>query len=266
MAYVVSGNLLTMYINGVPDSSMVLSGPVVYNDRDMTIGCDAGFDASNAALKNFRWYNFALSLDQVAQDMQCENVITAETGKNSAFIADFANILKDPTGSDVKLVVENTVIPAHKVILKNRSEYFALLLSSGMKESESSEIQIDGPLSLFQIVLHYIYTGDVKLEKQSPEFVFTIYQEFNKYLLHDAEAACNKYLMSHIAQDPEFAFQLLVPSCNAGHSKIKQQCMTTIGNHLTKIVTSGKLFTLNSELQQEVLTFLAKSGMLPNKK
>lgn len=61
--------------------------------------------------------------------------------------------------SDVEFIVENQRLPAHRVILAARSEYFRALLYGGLSETNQREITLKIPLKAFKALLKYIYSG-----------------------------------------------------------------------------------------------------------
>uniref|UniRef100_A0A7E4UTN4 BTB domain-containing protein n=1 Tax=Panagrellus redivivus TaxID=6233 RepID=A0A7E4UTN4_PANRE len=62
--------------------------------------------------------------------------------------------------SDVTIVVEGIRLPAHRVILARRCEYFKNMFESGMIEATTKRIEIrETPLNGFKNVLKWIYTG-----------------------------------------------------------------------------------------------------------
>lgn len=61
--------------------------------------------------------------------------------------------------SDVTFNVENHKLPAHRVILAARSEYFRALLYGGLSETTQTEIELQIPLEAFKALLRYIYSG-----------------------------------------------------------------------------------------------------------
>lgn len=66
--------------------------------------------------------------------------------------------------ADVILKVQDELLPAHKLILTSRSEYFEKMLSGKMKEKHAREIRLkcDFSPSTVKQLLHYIYTGSVE--------------------------------------------------------------------------------------------------------
>lgn len=65
--------------------------------------------------------------------------------------------------SDVTFIVDGCRLPAHRVILAARSEYFRALLFGGLSESTQDEIHLDLPLVAFKALLKYIYSGRMSL-------------------------------------------------------------------------------------------------------
>lgn len=61
--------------------------------------------------------------------------------------------------SDVTFIVEEQKLPAHRVILAARSEYFRALLYGGLSESTQHVIKLEIPLEAFKCLLGYIYSG-----------------------------------------------------------------------------------------------------------
>ena len=71
--------------------------------------------------------------------------------------------------ADVTFVVEQERIPAHRVILAARSEYFQALLYGGLEETKQTEIALQVPLQPFQYLLRYIYSGSMSLKDMKDE-------------------------------------------------------------------------------------------------
>ena len=102
-----------------------------------------------------------------------------------------SSLLLNDSYQDITLVVENQRIPAHKVILAARSEYFRYvrswfptrncccdagwffraLLYGGLQESQQQEIELKdiNPIA-FKLLLMYIYTGCINLYNMKVNF------------------------------------------------------------------------------------------------
>ena len=81
----------------------------------------------------------------------------------SSFHADLHKALQSP---DVTFVVDNERVPAHRVLLASRCEYFRSMFSDGFQESSSSEIQLRDGISAgaFKALLRYLYTDCMEVE------------------------------------------------------------------------------------------------------
>jgi len=97
--------------------------------------------------------------------------------------------------SDVVLVIGENRIPAHKVILAARSEYFRAMLFGGMKESSQNEIKlVDTPLIAFKHLLRYIYTGNMSLNNFKEDLILDILGLAHLYGFLDLETSISDYL------------------------------------------------------------------------
>ena len=78
--------------------------------------------------------------------------------------------------SDVLLILgDNHRIPAHKVILAARSEYFRALLFGGMRESSQQEVKlVDTPYTAFKHLLKYVYSGNLSLHTFKEDLILEI--------------------------------------------------------------------------------------------
>jgi len=87
-------------------------------------------------------------------------------------MASFVPLPNKPTEfADVTIVLGGTVrYFAHKVVLCSRSAYFRALFLNGMKETGTEEISIDDNVdpTVFQILLRWIYTGELSYTPESP--------------------------------------------------------------------------------------------------
>lgn len=97
--------------------------------------------------------------------------------------------------SDITLVVGSQRLPAHKVILAARSEYFRALLFGGMKESSQQEIELmDTPPEAFKILLKYVYAGHIVLSGCREDLILEILGLAHQYVFPTLESAVSDYL------------------------------------------------------------------------
>lgn len=96
--------------------------------------------------------------------------------------------------SDVTFIVENEKLPAHRVILAARSEYFRALLYGGLSETNQNEIHLKIPLKAFKALLKYIYSGNMSLTQMKEENILDTLGLANQYGFTDLEIAISDYL------------------------------------------------------------------------
>ncbi|KRF99758.1 uncharacterized protein Dwil_GK27530 [Drosophila willistoni] len=109
-------------------------------------------------------------------------------------LADMASLCLSESYADVEFLVEEQKLPAHRVVLAVRSEYFRALLYGGMSESTQRQIQLDVRLDLFKLLLEYIYTGNLLLTTMKEDVVFDMLGTADQYGFHDLQLAISKYL------------------------------------------------------------------------
>lgn len=100
-----------------------------------------------------------------------------------------------PDYSDVTLVVEDVRLPAHRLVLASCSSYFRALLYGGMRESKQQEVVLqDTPLRAFELLLRYIYTGQLKLSGLQECVVLEVLELSHQYGFLELECGVSAYL------------------------------------------------------------------------
>ncbi|XP_052893491.1 BTB/POZ domain-containing protein 9 [Anopheles moucheti] len=117
-----------------------------------------------------------------------------EIDLTSRFSEQMAQLCMSPDYSDVTFIVEKQRIPAHRVILAARSEYFRALLYGGMQETKQDEIILRIPQMAFKSLLKYIYSGNIAVNHMKVEQVLDILGLANQYGFADLEMALSNYL------------------------------------------------------------------------
>jgi len=125
-----------------------------------------------------------------------------EVDHTADYLKDTRGLFLDDLYADVTLRVEGLALPAHKVILTARSDYFRALFASGMKECRSKEVEIkDASSDAFRELLRYVYTGQIKLAEQSLDLVFDLFGLAHKYGFIKLEEAAATYLGNGVKVD-----------------------------------------------------------------
>ena len=71
---------------------------------------------------------------------------------------------------DVRLKVGEDIFPAHRVVLAANSDYFYVMFTMGLKESNQQVIELKDESILpdvFKIILDSIYTGELLVNEES---------------------------------------------------------------------------------------------------
>ncbi|EFA86792.1 hypothetical protein PPL_00597 [Heterostelium album PN500] len=108
----------------------------------------------------------------------------------------FETLVDNPIFSDIKFLVEDKIINAHKCILYSRNQHFKAMITSGMKESTEDIITIsDVSYEAFKAIIHYIYTGQLHFHQVD---ILELLSLSDRYLIDDVKHQCTKYLINHI--------------------------------------------------------------------
>ncbi|XP_055617391.1 BTB/POZ domain-containing protein 9 [Toxorhynchites rutilus septentrionalis] len=119
---------------------------------------------------------------------------TEEIELTTRFSEQMAQLCMSYDYSDVTFIVEDEKLPAHRVILAARSEYFRALLYGGLSETNQNEIHLKIPLKAFKALLKYIYSGNMSLAQMKEENILDTLGLANQYGFTDLEYAISDYL------------------------------------------------------------------------
>jgi len=145
---------------------------------------------------------------------------------------DMNNLLNNEKYSDVSFEVEGKKIFAHRNILAIRSNYFANLFDSGMRESTNNVIKMDDTASHAAVytLLQYLYTGKVNV---SADTAFEVMKLAEGYLLERLKFLCEEIVIQAI--DIESAPSLLMEAEHYACTQLKLYCIEFIQLHKDSI-------------------------------
>lgn len=155
--------------------------------------------------------------------------------------------------ADVTFIVENTRIPAHKVILSVRSSYFYTLFSGGFAEAKQNEIELTVPLDAFKAILKYIYTGCLSLAALEIHPIIEIYDLAEQYGFETLNKIISEYLTVNLRLDNS------VSILNAAHlyslNDLQAACLNFMDFNSTEIINHD---TFKDLLQFPLCTLLKR--------
>ncbi|RWS25194.1 BTB/POZ domain-containing protein 9-like protein [Leptotrombidium deliense] len=155
--------------------------------------------------------------------------------------------------SDVTLVVDQTEIPAHKVILASRSEYFRALLFGGLKESRESRIELKvTSLYAFKLLLKYVYTGHMSLSTTSEDTVLDILGLSHQFGFTSLEDAISDYLQTNL--NIKNVCQIYDSAVLYCLDSLALMCTTFIDRHAGDIIRHESFFNLSATAFKDMIS------------
>ncbi|RIA93828.1 hypothetical protein C1645_735269 [Glomus cerebriforme] len=181
----------------------------------------------------------------------------------SGLSIDLSVILKDADDFNVIIQVgenENTKeFRAHSVILRARSPYFKSALSADWISNKNDMIIFNKPNitpTVFEMILKYIYTGELDLRNQSAEDIFRLLIASDELLFEELFECIQDYLIekqtSWIQKNFEFVLRTVFKL--TGCKKLQDYCLEFLCAVPKPFITS-KNFTL---LDENILYSLLK--------
>lgn len=103
-----------------------------------------------------------------------------QMGFVSSLQSDFQKAVNNPEYSDIVLLSSTSRIPAHRVLLSARSNFFKAMLGSTMKETRLREISLETTSSeLLLLLLEFIYTE--RIQKLPAEFALELLELSDRF-------------------------------------------------------------------------------------
>lgn len=138
----------------------------------------------------------------------------------------FTQFIDNKEFSDLKIVVGDRVVYAHKVIITRLSEYFRHMLAGNMRESVENCIEIKGVrYSVFKVLLKYLYTGEAEVGAGTEG------QELSIGYLLEVLLAADGFLIMPIVRKCEL---LLKPKVTNDNVHEIQSAVETLTSHYIK--------------------------------
>jgi RCC1 and BTB domain-containing protein len=170
---------------------------------------------------------------------------------SAGFLHDMKEMVNDDEYSDVTFIVEGRPVYALRAVLAKRSETFAAMFRSGMKESEEgAEIPIPNmSYAVFMLILEYLYTDSVKVEL---EHAVELYIASDLYGLCTLRDMCCVVVRRQIGA--ENAAYLLQSAHEAHCHVMKDIVMGFIVDNFDIISKSDGIKTVSHSLLLEILS------------
>lgn len=156
--------------------------------------------------------------------------------------------------TDVTLIAGNKRIPAHRLILCAGSEYFAAMFTSGLRETNQSEVElqfVDG--NALSALVQYCYTGRVELREDTVE---TLLATACLLQLPAVVAACCTFLKRQLHPSNCIGISLFADQQGCVDLQLAAHVYTT--EHFMEVVCNQEFLQLSAE---EVAKLLASDDL-----
>lgn len=162
------------------------------------------------------------------------------------------SLLLQPEYSDVTLVVGGARLPAHRLILASCSSYFRALLYGGMRESQEEEVVLrDTPREAFELLLRYIYTGQLQLSGLKEDVVLEVLELSHLYGFLELEAGVSRFLEQVLGV--RNVCRIYDRACLYQLGALAQACRLFVDRHAMAILNSDSFLNLSPVVLREMI-------------
>mmetsp|Transcript_9110 Transcript_9110/g.23056 ORF Transcript_9110/g.23056 Transcript_9110/m.23056 type:complete len:650 (+) Transcript_9110:250-2199(+) len=168
----------------------------------------------------------------------------------NAYTSQMKDMVNDEEFADVTFMVEDQPVYAHRAILAQRSNHFAAMFRSGMRESVERTIPIlDISRPVFLMLLEFLYTDSVKIDVEK---AVELYIAADIYRLERLRDMCCTVVRRNL--NAENAGQLL-QSAHQNHCQIlRELCMSYIVKTFDVVSKTEGIKQVSHELLLEILS------------
>lgn len=175
------------------------------------------------------------------------------TDNFNRFQEDLKKLSNDIKYCDIRLLVEEDELPAHKFVLSARSSVFSEIFQN---EISDNKIRIEGFNSkVIKAVLQYVYFGKIKMNDKSAKFTVAMYNAANKYDLPGLKKAYTEILK--LNTDETNAGDILMAAATWNDEKLKEHIFEFACNYPEKVANSEEwrdTLMERNDLAMELLT------------
>lgn len=166
-----------------------------------------------------------------------------------AYSSQIRALLNDDEFSDVTFLVEGEPIYAHRAILSQRSEHFAAMFRSGMRESTERIISIPNiSRNVFMLLLEYLYTDRVQIEV---EYAVELYMAADLYHLERLRDMCCFVATRNLS--PENAGPLLQAADDSHCQPLRDVCFKYVVENFDTVSKGEGIKSVSHEVLLEIL-------------
>lgn len=175
------------------------------------------------------------------------NVVQKTTDLNNSI--NFKTYLFNDALSDVVFKIDDTELPAHKIMLASASPVFEKMFSHQMKENITNVVVVEETdPDIFKEMLSFIYTGEVdNLETMA----CGLYELANRYDISNLKLLCEEFLEGSLSSNNVIPILELADCHNS--MNLKKKCIEYMDDNFEKI---GKTEAFKNMRKQLLLEFV----------
>ncbi|XP_050426645.1 BTB/POZ domain-containing protein 9-like [Adelges cooleyi] len=210
---------------------------------------------------NKGWLNYQMAFNEkhgVSTEGYMTHPSSSKTHSNEQIdhthflVSDIGSLYLSESISDVVLVVDGERLPAHRMILASRSDFFRVSFYGNFKENNDLEVTIsEAPVTLFKILLKYIYTGRINLSDLEGREVFELLRISDFFVVSNLKLSLHEYLQRSINVRNVCSFFAIAR--HYPYKELEVKSLNFIGNIALHVLRKKDFLSLSSNDLQEIL-------------
>jgi len=195
---------------------------------------------------------FSDELMSLARQYHFEALIAKLEGRDASgltLIHCLESLVNSVFFQDISFDVEGTIIPAHKLILRVRTEYFNSMFASGLRESQQKIIRIyDCTPQVFIDILKFIYIDSCSISEDNCN---SLMEQANFFQLDRLKAICENFWIGNINVQNACSLIQIADRFNA--IQLRDFAREFIFSHIQEVITTEGFKELDQTLVSQIL-------------
>ncbi|XP_035695433.1 kelch-like protein diablo isoform X1 [Branchiostoma floridae] len=155
--------------------------------------------------------------------------------------------------TDVTLLVDGQLFPAHRNVLAAASPYFYAMFTGGLHEARQKEVAIHGvDQDIMALLLDFIYTGTVSLTPDSIQEVKALLQAADLFQIGNLQRACEEWLLRFLTTANCVSLYFLAGTHNCG--RLTRAAKWMLGGNFTEVSEGEEFLSLGVEQLVELVS------------
>jgi len=180
----------------------------------------------------------------------------------ASLVKDMQSLVNDSIHSDVSFEIESKIVPAHKVVLASRSEYFRALWQQDLwqwHDGGSGKILVDDiGYDGFLALLTFIYSGHLEI---NGDIAVELMTKANEYSLFTLKTRCERFISKQI--DSDNVYDLLGVSEMLDARFLESRCLQFVAMNIQHLKQSESFSSLSAKRKNDLQNYLPASKTMP---